>query len=103
MEAKAAAEAKQKSIQEAKERLAEKFKDVRTGGAGSQRRKFKAAPKSGASDSKLEAVMKKFNTQEIPEITEVNFFTKDNKVINFQKPKGIICLRQSTLPSRLKP
>lgn len=97
------AEAKQKSIQEARERLAEKFKDVRTGGAGSQRRKFKAAPKGGASDTKLDAVMKKFNTQEIPEITEVNFFTKDHKVINFQKPKGSLCSAQSMLRSRLKP
>ena len=97
------ADAKQKSIQEARQRLAEKFKDVRTGGAGSQRRKFKAAPKGGASDTKLDAVMKKFNTQEIPEITEVNFFTKDNKVINFQKPKGSLRSAQSTPRSRPKP
>lgn len=81
-------EDKQKQIQEAKDRLAERFANVRTGGAGSQRRKFKSTHKAAMSDSKLEGVMKKFNTQPIPEIAEVNMFTKDGKVISFQKPQG---------------
>ena len=93
-------EDKKKAIQEARARLAEKCKDVRTGGPGTQRRKFKAVHKGGASDTKLEAVMKKFNTQPIPDITEVNFFTKDHKVISFQKPQGSIVLIQFTHPSK---
>jgi hypothetical protein len=83
----AAKEAKQKQIEEARAKLAEKYAGVRVGGAGTQRRKFKAAPKAAVSDSKLESVMKKFNTQPIPDIAEVNMFTKDLKVISFQRPQ----------------
>jgi hypothetical protein len=78
----------QQKINEARERLKEKYAGVRTGGEGSQRRKFKATHKTAMSDSKLEGVMKKFNTQPIPDIAEVNMFTKDHKVISFQRPQG---------------
>ena len=82
-------EEKQKQIMEARAKLAEKYASVRIGGEGSARRKFKAAPKSNVSDSKLDSVMKKFNTQPIPDIAEVNMFTKDLKVISFQRPSGM--------------
>lgn len=81
-------DAKLKSIAEAREKLKEKYAGVRTGGVGTQRRKFKTTHKAGMSDHKLEGVMKKFNTQPIPDIAEVNMFTKDNKVISFQRPQG---------------
>lgn len=87
-------------IMEAREKLKEKYAGVRTGGAGSQRRKFKSTHKSAMSDSKLEGVMKKFNTQPIPDIAEVNMFTKDHKVISFQKPQGRLSLRQFMPHSR---
>lgn len=75
-------------IQEARDKLKEKYANVRLGGPGSQRRKHKSTHKSAMSDHKLEGVMKKFNTQPIPDIAEVNMFTKDNKVISFQRPQG---------------
>jgi hypothetical protein len=81
-------DSKNQKIMEAREKLKEKYAGVQLGGAGSQRRKFKSTHKSAMSDSKLEGVMKKFNTQPIPEISEVNMFTKDHKVISFNKPQG---------------
>ena len=44
--------------------------------------------KSAMSDAKLEGVMKKFKTQPIPDIAEVNMFTKDNKIISLRRPQG---------------
>jgi nascent polypeptide-associated complex subunit beta len=81
-------DSKQQQIQEARDKLKEKYANVRTGGVGTQRRKHKSTHKSAMSDAKLEGVMKKFNTQPIPDIAEVNMFTKDNKVISFQRPQG---------------
>lgn len=94
---------KQKKIQEARQKLSEKFAGVRTGGKGTQRRKFKATHKSGMSDSKLESVMKKFNTQPIPDIAEVNMFTSDSQVISFNRPNGRRLVTQSTHLSRPRP
>jgi nascent polypeptide-associated complex subunit beta len=82
----ASKDAKQKQIMEARAKLAEKYANVRIGGEGSARRKFKATHKTAMNDTKLDAVMKKFNTQPIPDIAEVNLFTKDLKVISFQRP-----------------
>lgn len=80
-------EDKKKQIEERRAQLAEKYAGVRLGGSGSQRRKFKSTHKAPMSDAKLDSVMKKFNTQPIPDIAEVNMFTKDQKIISFQKPQ----------------
>ena len=79
---------KQKEMQEARERMKEKFSGARTGGEGTARRKFKTTHKTAMNDSKLDGIMKKFNTQPVPQISEVNMFTKDGKVITFNKPQG---------------
>ena len=91
-----------KKIEEARAKLHEKYASVRTGGPGSQRRKHKVAHKTNVSDAKLDGVMKKFNTQPIPDIAEVNMFTKDNKVICFKQPQGNRSLTKSMLLSKPK-
>lgn len=96
---------KQQKILEARAKLADKFAGVRIGGEGTQRRKYKSTHKTTLNDTKLEGVMKKFNTQPIPDFAEVNMFTKDHKVINFQKPQGTFrsLIYQFTVLSRPRP
>ncbi|KAG2784436.1 hypothetical protein PC116_g11130 [Phytophthora cactorum] len=72
----------------ARERLAAKFGDVRTGGKGTVRRKRKAAHKTAtADDKKLGATLKKLGVTPIPGVEEVNLFKADGQVIHFQGPK----------------
>ncbi|OQS02525.1 transcription factor BTF3 [Thraustotheca clavata] len=71
----------------ARERLAAKFGDVRTGGKGSVRRKHKAAHKPApGDDKKLNATLKKLGLSPMP-ADEVNLFKADGQVIHFQNPK----------------
>jgi hypothetical protein len=86
---------KKTNIEEARARLAEKYQSAKIGGVGTMRRKHKAVHKPSMTDAKLEAVMKKFNTQPIPDIAEVNMFTTDAKVISFSKPTGTSILTPS--------
>ncbi|GLE03334.1 hypothetical protein PINS_up012224 [Pythium insidiosum] len=72
----------------ARERLAAKFGDVRTGGKGTVRRKRKAAHKAtAADDKKLSATLKKLGVTNIPGVEEVNLFKADGQVIHFAAPK----------------
>ncbi|KAG9411942.1 nascent polypeptide-associated complex beta subunit [Aphanomyces cochlioides] len=72
----------------ARERLAAKFGDVRTGGKGSVRRKHKAAHKpQPGDDKKLNAALKKLGVTPIPGVEEVNLFKADGQVIHFVQPK----------------
>ncbi|CAI5740693.1 unnamed protein product [Hyaloperonospora brassicae] len=72
----------------ARERLAAKFGDVRTGGKGSVRRKRKVAHKTvSVDDTKLGAALKKLGVTPIPGVEEVNLFKADGQVIHFQAPK----------------
>lgn len=77
-------------VAEARAKLAEKFGDsTRTGGAGTQRRKKKVAPKTHATDDKgLKTMIRKFNVQPIPDIAEVNMFKSDDSVLHFKHPEG---------------
>ncbi|KOS18310.1 Nascent polypeptide-associated complex subunit beta [Escovopsis weberi] len=59
-----------------------------TGGKGTPRRAVKRAPnRSNADDKKLQATLKKLNTQPIQAIEEVNMFKEDGNVIHFAAPK----------------
>ncbi|CAH0481537.1 unnamed protein product [Peronospora belbahrii] len=72
----------------ARERLAAKFGDVRTGGKGTVRRKRKAAHKTATTDDKkLGTTLKKLGVTPIPGVEEVNLFKADGQVIHFQAPK----------------
>jgi hypothetical protein len=62
-------------------------------GKGTPRRKIKSKPKnSQADDRKLQAALKKLNTQPIQAIEEVNMFKSDGNVIHFAAPKGTYSL-----------
>ena len=78
-------------MQEARAKLAEKFGDsTRTGGAGSQRRKKKTVHKTQLNDDKkIKTMIRKFNVQPLPDITEVNMFKEDHSVLHFKAPEGM--------------
>jgi len=75
-------------VKAAREKLKEKFADVRTGGKGTVRRKKKAQHKTSAADDKqLQAQLKRLQVNNIPGIEEVNMFKEDGNVIHFSAPK----------------
>ncbi|EQC32107.1 nascent polypeptide-associated complex subunit beta [Saprolegnia diclina VS20] len=81
----------------ARERLAAKFGDVRTGGKGSVRRKHKAAHKPApGDDKKLNAALKKLGVTPMPDVNEVNLFKADGQVIHFVQPKVQASLASNT-------
>ncbi|KAI1077495.1 putative transcription factor BTF3a [Whalleya microplaca] len=60
----------------------------RTGGKGTPRHKQKRNVQRNANDDKkLQATLKKLNTQPIQAIEEVNMFKSDGNVIHFSAPK----------------
>jgi len=60
-----------------------------SGGKGTPRHKQKRnVPRSANDDKKLQATLKKLNTQPIQAIEEVNMFKSDGNVIHFSAPKG---------------
>ncbi|KAJ3563561.1 hypothetical protein NPX13_g8156 [Xylaria arbuscula] len=61
---------------------------ARTGGKGTPRHKQKRnVARSANDDKKLQATLKKLNTQPIQAIEEVNMFKSDGNVIHFSAPK----------------
>lgn len=56
---------------------------------GIRRKTKKPASKvAGGDDKKLQAALKKLNTQPIPNIEEINMFQDDGNVLHFKAPKG---------------
>ena len=75
------------------EKLKQLQSQVRTGGKGTPRRKVKKVQKPVLGDEqKLEAALKKLNTQPISGVEEVNMFRKDGKIVHFPKPQGILLM-----------
>ena len=77
----------QQKVMEARKKLAEKYEGnaVRLGGKGTMKRKIKVTSKGNNIDNKqTKELVKKLGCQPLPELTEINFFTKDNKVISFK-------------------
>jgi hypothetical protein len=61
-----------------------------TGGKGTPRQKQRRnVARSANDDKKLQATLKKLNTQPIQAIEEVNMFKSDGNVIHFAAPKGM--------------
>ena len=85
-------DAKTQRIAEARAKLAQKFKGGSTqiGGKGTSRIKTKRVKKSGATDQKFKALLKKLGAEPIPDIAEVNMFTSDDQVLRFKNPVGKI-------------
>lgn len=73
----------------AKEKLTKKFGNPQLGGKGTARRKNKRVTKTTGGDVKFRAMLKKLGADPIPDITEVNMFTEDDKVLRFKNPEGI--------------
>ena len=72
---------------EARKKLAQKYSQTSTrlGGKGTMKRKVKVTHKaSTGDDKKAKDLAKKLQCQPLPEISEVNFFTTDNKVTQFK-------------------
>merc|ERR1712129_149149 len=72
----------------ARAKLAARMSAVRTGGAGTARRKKLSKHTSHATDDKqLQAQLKKLGVNNIPGIEEVNMFREDGSIIHFSAPK----------------
>merc|ERR1719188_1675353 len=72
----------------ARAKLKARFKDVRTGGAGTARRsKIKKHQSHTADDKQLQAQFKRLGVNNIPGIEEVNMFKEDGSVLHFSAPK----------------
>ena len=77
----------QEKVMEARKKLAQKYgqTSTRLGGKGTMKRKIKVTHKSATGDDKkAKELSKKLQCQPLPEISEVNFFTNDNKVTQFK-------------------
>jgi len=81
----------------ARAKLQSKMSGVRTGGAGSARRKRVAHHQSTAvDDKKLQAQLKQLRMSPIPSIDEVNMFREDGKVLHFETPKMQAAVQANT-------
>ncbi|XP_071952516.1 transcription factor BTF3 homolog 4-like [Antedon mediterranea] len=70
---------------------------VRIGGKGSARRKKKVVHKTATTDDKkLQATLKKLQTNNIPGIEEVNMIRDDGTLIHFNNPKVQASLAANT-------
>lgn len=70
-------------VNEARKKLEAKF--GKTEKVGGMKRKHKADHKAqGGSDKKVKDIVKKLGAQPLPDISEINLFTDDNKVIQFK-------------------
>lgn len=70
-------------MSEARKKLEKKF--GKTEKVGGMKRKYKAdaKPQTG-SDKKVKEIVKKLGAQPLPDISDINLFTADNKVIQFK-------------------
>ena len=70
-------------VNEARKKLKEKFGNVEKVGGMKRKHKADSKPASG-SDKKVKEIIKKLGAQPLPDISEINLFTADNKVIQFK-------------------
>ncbi len=89
----------QEKVMEARKKLADKFggNNIKLGGKGTMKRKLKVVHKAGGSDDKkTKELIKKLGAQPLPEISEINLFTDDNKVIQFKNAEVFGSLQNQT-------
>ena len=89
----------QDKVLEARKKLAEKFggNSTRLGGKGTMKRKHKVVHKaSSQDDKKTKDLIKKLGAQPLPEISEINLFTDDNKVVQFKNAEVFGSLQNQT-------
>lgn len=74
------------------------------GGKGTPRRKVKKSQKnSEVDDVKLQAALKKLDAQVIPQVSEVNMFQDDGKVLHFKRPQIQAAAKDNTLAIHGRP
>ena len=77
-------------VLDARKKLAEKFSQtsIRIGGKGTPKRKIKVVHhSSGGADKQTKEVIKKLQAQPLQDLSEVNLFTNDMKVLQFANPE----------------
>ena len=77
-----------KEIREAREKMAAEFGNMQIGGKGTQKRKKMAKHRGNKveADKKVVAHAKKSGARKINEVSEINIFKDDNKVVHIKKP-----------------
>ena len=75
-------------ILEARKKMAEEFGNMQLGGKGTQKRKKMAKHRGNKveADKKIVALAKKSGARKINEVSEINIFKDDNKVVHIKKP-----------------
>ena len=77
-----------KEIREARQKMAAEFGNMQIGGKGTQKRKKMAKHRGNKveADKKVVALAKKSGARKINEVSEINIFKDDNKVVHIKKP-----------------
>lgn len=70
-------------VQDARNKLKERFGKTEKVGGMKRKHKADSKPQSG-SDKKVKEIVKKLGAQPLPDISDINLFTADNKVIQFK-------------------
>ena len=70
-------------MSEARKKLEKKFGKTEKVGGMKRKHKADAKPQTG-SDKKVKEIVKKLVAQPLPDISDINLFTADNKVIQFK-------------------
>ncbi|KAJ3020379.1 UNVERIFIED_CONTAM: Nascent polypeptide-associated complex subunit beta [Siphonaria sp. JEL0065] len=70
---------------------------ARIGGKGTPRRKVNKPVKTAGDSKKLDAVLKKLNSQSLPGVEEINFFKEDGSVLHFVAPKVSTSIENNTV------
>ena len=80
----------QQKVLDARKKLSDKFSStsIRLGGKGTPKRKVKVVHHGSTNnDKQTKEVIKKLQAQPLQELTEVNLFTNDLKVMQFKNPE----------------
>ena len=82
----------------ARAKLAKKFgKSSKIGGKGTQKRKNVYKKKKVNTDKTIKNLTSKLGAQKLPDITNINLFTDDNKVIQFKTPEVFGSFQNQTI------
>ena len=80
----------QQKVLDARKKLSDKYSStsIRLGGKGTPKRKVKVVHHGSSNNDKLtKEVIKKLQAQPLQELSEVNLFTNDLKVLQFKNPE----------------
>jgi nascent polypeptide-associated complex subunit beta len=85
-------------VLDARKKLSDKFgKTSKIGGKGTQKRKNLNKKKTVATDKNIKNLATKLGAQKLPDITNINLFTEDNKVIQFKTPEVMGSFQNQTI------